>query len=83
MDFKNYSIAGLLAILCLTSFVWDTVEAYQVGLGRADITGPPVEINFVSNQVGHVNTMIKQLKSFIFIQKVEIFSIKYLIKICI
>ncbi|XP_065371278.1 neutral ceramidase [Calliphora vicina] len=47
MNYKFYSIASVLALLCLSSLVWQTAEAYQLGLGRADITGPPVEINFM------------------------------------
>lgn len=48
MNYKFKSIACILALLCLSSSIWQATEAYQIGLGRADITGPPVEINFVS-----------------------------------
>jgi len=39
---------AFLAFLAV-SFLCGLVSAtYKVGVGRADITGPPVEINFVS-----------------------------------
>ncbi|XP_005183819.1 neutral ceramidase [Musca domestica] len=51
MNFKSLSLCGLLLVaLCCYSAV-----AYQIGLGRADCTGPPVEINFM----GYAN--IKQV----------------------
>lgn len=39
--FSLITLLALSGLSCLAS-------AYRVGVGRADITGPPVEINFVS-----------------------------------
>lgn len=35
-------------ILTLTLLLFATNDAYRIGLGRSDVTGPPVEIAFVS-----------------------------------
>lgn len=39
---------SLYALLVLCSMCGLASAGYKVGVGRADITGPPVEINFVS-----------------------------------
>ncbi|CAD6992268.1 unnamed protein product [Ceratitis capitata] len=50
------SLFGLgLVTLCLSGVMWGCVSGYQVGVGRADCTGPPVEIHFM----GYAN--IKQV----------------------
>ncbi|KAH8384200.1 hypothetical protein KR200_002280 [Drosophila serrata] len=50
-----FSKIAFLAIVALTSFCGLASASYRVGVGRADITGPPVEINFM----GYAN--IKQV----------------------
>jgi len=42
------SKVAFLALLALSSLCGWANATYKVGVGRADITGPPVEINFVS-----------------------------------
>lgn len=38
-----------LSLLLICSFgCYEVVRSYQIGVGRADCTGPPVEIVFVS-----------------------------------
>lgn len=44
---------SLYALLVLCSMCSLASAGYKVGVGRADITGPPVEINFVSAKGGH------------------------------
>lgn len=41
---------SLHALLVLGSLCSLASAGYKVGVGRADITGPPVEINFVSTR---------------------------------
>lgn len=48
MHCQRSVILVALVILCLSGAMWSCVNAYQVGVGRADCTGPPVEIHFVS-----------------------------------
>lgn len=36
-----------LLLLCILEYIY-IVLAYRIGVGRADCTGPPVEIVFVS-----------------------------------
>lgn len=46
--FKLMSIFDF-TVMCLAAmfFLPESGSTYQIGLGRADITGPPVEIHFV------------------------------------
>ncbi|XP_075148861.1 neutral ceramidase-like [Haematobia irritans] len=44
INFKPLRICGLLLFLYVSTPVYGD---YQIGLGRADCTGPPVEINFM------------------------------------
>lgn len=47
---QGFVAAAMLAlIICCTALLFNHAEAYQVGVGRADATGPPVEIRFVRN----------------------------------
>ncbi|GBP00614.1 hypothetical protein EVAR_73349_1 [Eumeta japonica] len=50
MNYKSFSLSCTLTYFCLLVLVWKIAEAYQIGVGRADITGPPVEINFSTGQ---------------------------------
>lgn len=47
---KPVSIVDI-GLVCLTvaATLLKCATSYQIGLGRADITGPPVEIHFVSS----------------------------------
>jgi len=45
------SKVAFLAVLALSSLCGWANATYKVGVGRADITGPPVEINFVSTSM--------------------------------
>lgn len=42
------AIEIVLMILIAAAIIFKCAISYQIGLGRADITGPPVEIHFVS-----------------------------------
>lgn len=47
-----------LAVMCLAAVILpEGGSSYQIGLGRADITGPPVEIHFVRNPLPHAEDM--------------------------
>lgn len=49
LEMAKFNFVGLLLIsfwsLCLT---YGAADAYQIGVGRADCTGPPNQIIFVS-----------------------------------
>lgn len=45
----NWPMIMLMQVfLCIGCFLVSSVNGYQIGLGRADCTGPPVEVVFVS-----------------------------------
>ncbi|XP_054736512.1 neutral ceramidase [Anastrepha obliqua] len=55
MNYRSSRHLTVLVALCLSGVLWSCANAYQIGVGRADSTGPPVEIHFM----GYAN--IKQV----------------------
>ncbi|KAL9891718.1 neutral ceramidase isoform X1 [Glossina fuscipes] len=57
MTSKSFNITYIVIFVYLHVLLGTFTNGYKVGLGRADITGPPVEINFMGygnfKQAGH------------------------------